>query len=312
MKTPKAATSRTEFSHHGVIGEIPLPWNTATSLGTFPLCTVQPPSCVEGYGPSLSSLQLHTHPSEVVTTWQHKGANGSFQSAARGGGRAKEQPRRELRAALGFPVKLYSGYFSPSGLPLKTPSPQMSIMWFSLSRFLTASWATWHRNGLSSWFFCKLCRETSSDKVFKLQVFSHVPIKLEGFPIKKKSRAVPSLFPDATPSTSSFKAPYLSQCLQILPFLLCMMLLYINDTKWCQKWQNYTQDINITATNVPMDRIKLESKGPIMNMTHSFKKLRVLTRSFIPFIHSVYIAEGEFIMCLENPRWPSNEYCIAF
>lgn len=201
-----------------------------------------------------------------MTTWQHKGANGSYQSAARGGGKAEEQPRREVpEQHLGFLGIMFRIFLLL--LVCKTRSPQMSIMWFSLPKFCTASWATWHRNKLSPWFFHKLHRETSSDKVFKLQVFSHIPVQQAGFPAKKKSRAVPSLFPDATPSTSSFKAPFLSRCLWILPFLLCIMLFFINDTKQCQKWQNYTQDINIMAINVPRNHIKLTNKGLIVSMT---------------------------------------------
>lgn len=53
--------------------------------------------------------------------------------------------------------------------------------------------------------------------MFNLQVFSHVPTKEAGLPVRKKPTAVPLLFPDATPSTCSFEAKILPQCLQILP-----------------------------------------------------------------------------------------------
>jgi len=40
-----------------------------------------------------------------------------------------------------------------------------------------------------------------------------------------------------------------------------------------------------------------------------FKQLKMLPKSLS--LHTVYLAEGKFVMCLENPQRPLNKYCIG-
>lgn len=186
-------------------------------------------------------------------------------------GKQRSSPEEKSQSSIWVSWELCSGFFfsfwSAKPVPLK----------WALCDFLCQSFAPLHELHDTGTSFPL---GSSINYTEKLQVikylnyrsshtfqFSKIPVQQAGFPAKKKPKAVPSLFPDATPSTSSFKAPFLSRCLWILPFLLCIMLFFINDTKQCQKWQNYTQDINIMAINVPRNHIKLANKGLIVSMT---------------------------------------------